>query len=50
MSSWQLAMTHSSRESWNDKLEGEGGSSGQPACATAALGYKPEFLPPEIQT
>lgn len=50
---------YSSKESWKrsgagkspgDKLEGEGGSSGQPACATAAVGYKPEPLPPETLT
>ena len=50
---------YSPRESWkrsraekslDDKLEGEGGSSGQPASATAAAGYKPEPLSPETLT
>lgn len=48
----------SSKESWkrsrakslDDKLEGEGGSSGQSACATAAAGYKPEPLSAETLT
>lgn len=46
-----MAAGRSSRESWkrsraekflDDKLEGEGGSSGQSVCAPAAAGYKPE--------
>lgn len=50
---------YSSKESWkrsraekslDDKLEGEGGSSGQLACATASVGYKPQPIPPETLT